>query len=65
MAVVPLQNLDERSGVDARMEALDKLAKLVDEVADAKARHRSNVFLKREHTRQRTDYGSVNWVLLA
>ena len=43
----PLQSIDALSGVDARMQALDKLETLVNEVAQAKARHRSNVALKR------------------
>jgi tetratricopeptide (TPR) repeat protein len=43
----PLQSIDALSGVDARMQALDKLEVLVGEVAREKARHRSNVLLKR------------------
>ena len=45
--VHPLKSIDALSGVDARMQALDKLEGLVNEVASAKARHRSNVLLKR------------------
>ena len=45
--VAPLQTLDALSGVDARMQALDKLEGLVNQAAQAKARHRSNVLLKR------------------
>ena len=43
----PLQSIDALSGVDARMQALDRLEVLVGEVAREKARHRSNVLLKR------------------
>ncbi len=43
----PLKSIDALAGVDARMQALDKLEVLVGEVAREKARHRSNVFLKR------------------
>jgi tetratricopeptide (TPR) repeat protein len=43
----PLQSIDALSGVDARMQALDKLESLVGEVAREKARRRSNAFLKR------------------
>ena len=45
--VQPLQSIDALSGVDARMQALDKLEGLVNEVVREKARHRSNVMLKR------------------
>ncbi|MDB5735732.1 MAG: hypothetical protein JWN16_2369, partial [Alphaproteobacteria bacterium] len=38
--VAPLQSIDALSGVDARMQALDKLEGLVNQVAQAKARHR-------------------------
>lgn len=44
---LPLPTMDSRAGVDARLEALDKLESLVDEVVREKARHRSNVLLKR------------------
>ena len=43
----PLQSIDALSGVDARMQAIDKLENMVSEVAREKARHRSNVLLKR------------------
>ncbi len=43
----PLQGIDALSGVDARMQALDKLEILVGEVVREKARHRSNILLKR------------------
>ena len=45
--VQPLKSIDALSGVDARMQALDKLEVLVSEVVREKARHRSNVLLKR------------------
>jgi tetratricopeptide (TPR) repeat protein len=45
--VAPLQSIDALSGVDARMQALDKLEVLVGEVVREKARHRSNILLKR------------------
>src|ERR1700753_262811 len=43
----PLQSIDALSGVDARLQALDKLEVLVNEAAREKARLRSNVLLKR------------------
>jgi tetratricopeptide (TPR) repeat protein len=39
--------LDTRAGVDARLQAIDKLEELFNEVVREKARHRSNVLLKR------------------
>jgi tetratricopeptide (TPR) repeat protein len=42
-----LKSMDSLSGVDARMEALDRLEQLTDELAAERARHKSNVFLKR------------------
>ncbi len=45
--VLPLPSMDAKSGVDARLQAIDKLEALVSEVAREKARHRSNVYLKR------------------
>lgn len=39
--------LDTRAGVDARLQALDKLEALVDEMAREKTRYRSNLLLKR------------------
>jgi len=42
-----LQSMDSLSGIDARMEALDRLEALTDELAEARARHKSNVLLKR------------------
>jgi tetratricopeptide (TPR) repeat protein len=44
---LPQPNMDALAGVDARLEALDKLEALVEEVVREKARHRSNVQLKR------------------
>jgi tetratricopeptide (TPR) repeat protein len=45
--LAPLPGIDSMSGVDARMDALSKLETLVDEVAAARTRHRSNQALKR------------------
>jgi len=42
-----LQSMDSLSGIDARMEALERLEALTDELAAERARHKSNVFLKR------------------
>ncbi|MES2293047.1 MAG: tetratricopeptide repeat protein [Pseudomonadota bacterium] len=42
-----LKSVESLSGVDARMEALDRLEKLTNEAAAEIARHRSNVLLKR------------------
>jgi len=42
-----LKSIDSLSGVDARMEALDRLERLTDEAAAEIARHRSNLLLKR------------------
>ena len=44
---LPQPTLNMLAGVDARLEAIDKLEALVNEVAREKARHRSNVLLKR------------------
>jgi hypothetical protein len=44
---LPQPTLNMLAGVDARLEAIDKLEALVNEVVKEKARHRSNVFLKR------------------
>jgi tetratricopeptide (TPR) repeat protein len=43
----PLQSIDSLSGVDARMEALDKLEQLTEELVSEIARHKSNVALRR------------------
>lgn len=45
--VAPLQSIDSLSGVDARMEALDKLEELTNELSSEIVRHKSNVALKR------------------
>src|SRR3954468_22965587 len=44
---LPQPTLDTLAGVDARMQAIDKLEALVGEVVWEKARHRSNIALKR------------------
>ena len=47
MAALPQPTLDTLAGVDARLQAIDKLEDLVNEVVREKTRHRSNVALKR------------------
>jgi len=47
MAALPQPTLDTLAGVDARLQAIDKLEELVNEVVREKTRHRSNVLLKR------------------
>ena len=47
MAALPQPTLDTRAGVDARLQAIDKLEELVNEVVREKVRHRSNIALKR------------------
>src|SRR5437868_1595267 len=44
---LPQPTLDSLAGVDARLQAIDRLEELVEEVVREKARHRSNVALKR------------------
>jgi tetratricopeptide (TPR) repeat protein len=44
---LPQPTMDTLAGVDARLEAIDKLEALVNEVAREKARYRSNIALKR------------------
>jgi len=44
---LPQPTLDTLAGVDARLQAIDKLEELFNEVVREKARHRSNVLLKR------------------
>lgn len=44
---LPHPTLNALTGVDARLAAIDKLEALVEEVAQEKARHRSNVALKK------------------
>jgi len=43
----PLKSLDSLSGVDAKMEALDRLEELTDELGAEVARHKSNIALRR------------------
>ena len=43
----PLKSIDSLSGVDAKMEALDRLEQLTDELGAEIARHKSNVLIKR------------------
>jgi tetratricopeptide (TPR) repeat protein len=43
---LPQPTMDSLAGVDARLQALDKLEELVNEVVREKARHRSNLLLK-------------------
>jgi tetratricopeptide (TPR) repeat protein len=44
---LPQPTMNMLAGMDARLQALDKLEELVNEVVREKARHRSNVLLKR------------------
>ncbi len=44
---LPQPTMDTLAGVDARLQAIDKLEELVNEVVREKTRHRSNVMLKR------------------
>jgi tetratricopeptide (TPR) repeat protein len=44
---LPQPTLDTLAGVNARLQAIDKLESLVEEVVREKARHRSNIALKR------------------
>jgi tetratricopeptide (TPR) repeat protein len=44
---LPLPTMNSLAGVDARLQAIDKLEELVNEVVREKARHRSNLLLKR------------------
>ena len=43
----PLKSMDSLSGIDARMEALERLEALTDELVAERTRHKSNVLLKR------------------
>src|SRR5579863_503951 len=45
--LAPLPGIDSLSGMDAKMEALDRLEQLTDELGAEIARHKSNVALKR------------------
>jgi tetratricopeptide (TPR) repeat protein len=47
MAALPQPTLDTLAGVDARLQAIDRLEELVNEVVREKTRHRSNIALKR------------------
>lgn len=47
MAALPQPTLDSMTGVDARLQAIDKLEALVEEAVREKNRHRSNMALKR------------------
>ncbi|MBV9550099.1 MAG: tetratricopeptide repeat protein [Alphaproteobacteria bacterium] len=64
---LPLQSMDALSGMDARLEALDKLAELVDEAVAEKKRHRANVALKRaiQIWRKGDHAGAARWALRA
>ena len=64
---LPLQSIDTLSGVDARMEALDKLQEMVDEFAAEKQRRRSNIALKRaiKIWRRGDHAGAAQWALRA
>ena len=44
---LPLPTMNSLAGVDARLQALDKLEELVNEVVQEKKRYRSNIALKR------------------
>jgi len=44
---LPQPTLNSLAGVDARLQAIDKLEELVEEVVREKTRHRSNIALKR------------------
>ena len=44
---LPQPTMDSLAGVDARLEAIDRLEALVNEVARERVRHRSNIALKR------------------
>ena len=63
----PLPSIDALSGVDARLQALDKLESLVGEVAREKARHRSNIALKRaiQKWRRGDQVSATQWALRA
>ena len=44
---LPQPTMNTLAGVDARLQAIDKLEELVNEVVREKTRHRSNVALRR------------------
>src|SRR5476649_520422 len=64
---VPLQSMDALSGVDARLEALDRLQLLVEEAVAEKKRRRSNIALKRAiRTWRKGDHAkAAQWALKA
>jgi len=64
---LPLPTLDMLAGVDARLKAIDKLEELFNEVVREKARHRSNICLKRAvRTWRKGDIaGAGQWALKA
>jgi tetratricopeptide (TPR) repeat protein len=64
---LPQPTMDMLAGVDARLQALDKLEELVNDVVREKARHRSNVLLKRSiRTWRKGDIvGAGQWALKA
>jgi tetratricopeptide (TPR) repeat protein len=64
---LPQPTLNSLAGMDARLQAIDKLEELVEEVVREKARHRSNIALKRAvRTWRRGDIvGAGQWALKA
>src|SRR3569623_3617679 len=64
---LPQPTLDTLTGVDARLQAIDKLEALVNEVVREKARRRSNIALKRAvRTRRKGDIVKAGqWALKA
>ena len=64
---LPQPTMNMLAGVDARLQALDKLEELVNEVVREKARHRSNVLLKRsiQIWRRGDIVGAGQWALKA
>jgi tetratricopeptide (TPR) repeat protein len=64
---LPQPTMDVLAGVDARLQALDKLEELVNDVVREKARHRSNIMLKRGiRTWRKGDIvGAGQWALKA
>jgi tetratricopeptide (TPR) repeat protein len=64
---LPLPGIDSLSGVDARSQAIARLERLVEDVAAAEARRRSNILLKRAIRIWRTGdiVGAGRWALKA
>jgi Flp pilus assembly protein TadD len=64
---VSLKSIGALSGMDARLEALDKLEALVEEVVAEKKRHRANIALKRaiQIWRKGDHAGAARWALRA